>query len=167
MELSKLRITSNVVAILVFGYVVIASLQFRSLAGYFPLAIASVSLILSVANLGLDVVKYRKVGSAILADEADEVGTATIRESSTAGERRAALWRMARYLAWTMGYAAAIWLIGMVVATPLFLFAFFLFDARTGWRFAVLGAAGATAALLLASDIMGLRWPESVLGLFT
>jgi hypothetical protein len=164
MPLSKLRIGFDVAVLVFFAYIIWAASQFRGLAGYFPLVIASLAFVLGVVNLGVDLLKLRKAGSALAGSDR---GTASIKEEAAPEERRRALARMGRYLGWTVGYVAAIWVFGMVVATPLFLFLFFLLDGRTGLLFAVLGSVGGTVALILASDIMNLRWPSSIFGFFT
>lgn len=163
MQLSRLRIAFDILAIVFFVYIIMESLEFRSLAGYFPLSVASSALVLGIVNLGIDVTRILRHGSAIAGSEME---TAAIKESADPVARRQALLRMARYVGWFVGYIALIYVFGMRIASPLFLFAFFWRDAKTGLPFAVLGAAGGTAVLLLASDVMKLRWPESLFSFF-
>lgn len=58
----------------------------------------------------------------------------------------------ARYLLWIVGYYVALWLVGFVPATALFVVAFLRVEDGMGWLRAVAGA-GALLAVLI-----GLRW---------
>ena len=160
MPLSRVRVAFDLLVLAFFAYIFYASLDFRSLAGYFPGTVAALAMVLGVMNLIVDLVRMRRTGTVV---EQDEDSTATVRESDDPAERRRLTLRTVRVLAWVFGFVAIIWVVGMVVAVPVFLLAFFLLDERTSIRFAVIAAVVSTGALILATDVMGLRWPESLI----
>lgn len=159
MQLSRFRLAFDVLVLVFFAYIFWASTEFRSLAGYFPGTVSGTALALGLVNLGVDIVRFRRMGTAI----GDQGFATAIVDEQHGQQSREALQRMARYVAWIIGFVVLIGVIGMVPATLVFLLGFFWFDARTSKRFAILGAVIGTALLMLGTEVLSLRWPPSLL----
>lgn len=148
------RIAFDSAIVLFFIWLVVEAAEFRSLAGYFPLTVGWLGVILGIANLGIDIRRVRRTAhghgghdESIQRQEADEQ------------EEPYNLPIALRYIGWVIGYIAAIWALGMVAASALFLVTFLLIESRVRWGFSILGSAAAATAMLLLVEALNLRVP--------
>jgi len=68
---------------------------------------------------------------------------------------------ISKYLAWLFAYFAAIWLVGMIAASAVFVGVFLLLEGKVKWWIALLSAVLTLIFLVSMEDIMGLNWPDS------
>lgn len=68
---------------------------------------------------------------------------------------------IAKYLVWLFAYFAAIWLIGMIASSALFVGVFLFVEGKVKWWIAILSAVLTLIFLVSMEDIMGLNWPDS------
>jgi hypothetical protein len=166
--ITRLRLGFDVFLLLVFMGAAIMSWGFSPLARYFPLAVTLMGVLFGVGNLAVDLYRYSK-GQPLVANSggtpvmvADEAGKMEAQPDNNAADAKA-LRGAAYYLAWALGFGLAIWVAGIFVAAAVFLLVFFLFQAKTGWRFAVIATVSAGLVLYGIGDLLRLRWPKSIL----
>lgn len=163
MVLSSVRIGLTVLIAVMFATMAWTAMGFPELAGYFPLAVGVGGGGLAVGSLLFDLARWRKVGSAV----GEDVGaTAAVAEADDAGSAGRTFLRALYYLGWTIGYIALIWVVGVLVATPLFLALFLSIEAKVRWRWIILSSAIMVGFLHQVAEILSLYWPESLLGWF-
>ena len=66
-----------------------------------------------------------------------------------------------KYTGWIVGFVVLIWLLGLIVAAPLFLALFLLIDARSSIRFTAISIVGVLVCLWLLGQL-GFTWPPGV-----
>jgi TctA family transporter len=72
--------------------------------------------------------------------------------------------RTASFFAWYIGAAIAIWLLGIVIALPLFAFLYSLVEGRESWRVSLALSAGATALIWgVFEALFKVIWPAGLL----
>lgn len=161
--LAKSRIVFDSLALLLFVWMAYEAWDFARLARVFPLAISLIAATLGLLNLGISIWRWR-TGKRLVGDEAPKTAVAKGGEEDDRAVVHGVL-RALYYLGWTLGYVGLIGAIGLVAATLVFVLAFLAIEARAGWLLTALGSAVTVGALLLISDVMDLRWPESLVTL--
>lgn len=170
--LTRLRLGFDLFLLLVFFGALVISWGFAPAARNFPLAITFLGVLFGIGNLALDVYRYRTINSAVLVDTEPMVTLKPMPErAQPAPDEDAELGahgisRAAYYLVWSLAFGAAIWVAGIFMAVAAFLIIFFLFEAGTGWRFAVMATVGAEVVLYGLGRFLTLRWPENLLSDF-
>lgn len=66
------------------------------------------------------------------------------------------------YAAWFFGYLAAIWVVGIVAASSVFVAAFLKFEAGTRWWTAALGGLSVLILVVVAGRVFRIRWPGAL-----
>lgn len=183
----KLRLLFTVSIMALFVYTAWTANTFPSLARYMPLtaSLAGVALcfftligdfgrigrgMAVIPNGGMDVsgdhaesVRRAAESSADLeVEDGSVVDARVIVDHRLSAERK----RSFAMLAWIVGFIIAIFLVGIFLATGMFLVLFLRGVDRASWRFTLL-AGGATLLLLrLAGEVLSLRWPTHLITVF-
>ena len=131
----------------VFGYALYGSLEFPTQAQTFPWFVAATALIITGVELVLYLLSQRN------AEEGDGVVDSI---ASTFGG-------IFPYILWLLAYYGAIYVIGMVSASALFVFLFLLIPGKMKWYWALLSAVLVFIFLISMEDVMSLRWPRSII----
>jgi hypothetical protein len=157
---TKLRFAFDVAIVFLFAGTAYVALDYQARARWMPLIISLLAIVLGVMNLGVDVFRYRKLGTAV-GDEALE--TAALQEDDDVDTPGEAAKRVGRYLLWTVGYAAAIGVFGLMGATGLFLAGFLTVEAKVRPVLVVVSVVVVLGLLYVLSDFMNLQWPENLM----
>lgn len=67
--------------------------------------------------------------------------------------------KIAPYIIWILGFYLLIYIVGFVIASGIFVFAFLLTQAKLRWYFALISAAIVVAGILFLGDLLSLKWP--------
>lgn len=158
--LVKARIVFDTVALLLFIWMAYEANGFARLARIFPFTIALIAVALGAINLAMGIYLWR-TGSKLVADDAPKTAVSAGGEDDDAivvtGVRRALY-----YIVWTVAYFGLIGLIGLIPATFLWIAAFLYFEAKAKPVLLTVGTLSAVVGLLLVSNVLDLRWPESM-----
>ncbi|ALA52232.1 tripartite tricarboxylate transporter TctB family protein [Shouchella clausii] len=131
---------------LVFGFAVFGALQFSRLAQFFPLYVSIAGTVCTAIYLVVLIIRYRK-------------------ENASSSRAVVSIARPLRYMAWLLGYIAFIYLVGMLIATSLFLVAFLMFESKMPFIKTALSVAIVLIGISAASSLLGVYWPTNLLGL--
>ena len=157
------------------------ALDFVELARYFPFMVGIACLLLVMSELGARTAASRRRagdGDQVAEDArvedpgvedpgVEDTGAqdtrtehATVAGGNPDGDE--AVKGVGRYGAWLLGYLAAISLLGIVVASGLFVAAFLRVEAKLRWRGCLISALVLMAVILYFGIVFNMRWPESL-----
>lgn len=139
---------------LLCGTALVFSLDFPTTARRFPVATASLGLVLSL---------YQLVADLVRGPTAADVNTGDLRpdDDLSLGE---ALVGVRVELAWLVGLLAGTWLFGAVIALPAYIVAYVALSSTYSWRRGLALSAGFTVFFLgVFSVVLGTAWPEAVI----
>lgn len=149
------------VLLAVFSGVVGGSLGFPPRARIYPLFVGVLGVLLSLAGLWT-LARRQPPGP----ETAEVSGTSGHPAGSGAQSLRAAFGSIVPYLAWLLGYFVLMRLVGLVLASGVFVTLFLRREGDVAWAPAI-GALVAVCAFLLAvGSLFGLHWPLSVVDPF-
>lgn len=134
-----------------FAFLAFSALSFPPRARLFPLTVSVVSLALIVLDFFLT---WRR---SVKAKRNEEVN-----ERQEGGLVSQAV-KIAPYLAWILGLYLAIYLLGFLVASGLFVFSFLVTQAQMRVPFALISAAAVVGGILLLGNVLSLEWPLGLL----
>lgn len=133
----------------IFGWAAYGALEFPTQAQTFPWFVALTAIVITGAELVLYLLSLRN----------EENRAAAL---SAADSISARFGGILPYLIWLIAYYGAIYVIGMVTASALFVFLFLLIPGKMKWYWALLSAVLVFAFLISMEDVMSLRWPRSI-----
>jgi hypothetical protein len=174
---TKMRIGFGVLVILLFAWTGWQALEFARLARYLPVAMSGLGVVIGILTVTTDVLNYRRQGAAAAGDVPEtaalhgaEQRELAIREGEldpdaedTPEDPRRIAQRSVMMFGWVAGYALAIWVLGILAASALFLLVFLLVVARSGWVLPVVGTALMLLAMVVLSEALNLYWPSYLL----
>lgn len=174
MSIRSSRLIFGGLFLAIFVYAGWDALSFPRLARYLPLYVSVAGAVLTLVYLLVEVVNGRRrptSGQARAAlppstTESDEAPVmAALAEASAVDPDSSPPWGRAGYfLAWTVGFAAAIWILDVRAAAPLFVAAFLFIESDVRRpRTLLLASAGALLGLIAIGGYMQLRWPGSLI----
>jgi hypothetical protein len=151
------RLAGLLALLVVFTAVVGGSLGFPPRARIYPLFVGGLGVLLSLAGL------WAMVREGPAEPGAREMPGGTGHAPGTeADSLRVAFGRIAPYLVWLLGYFVLIRMIGLVLASGIFVALFLRREGGVAWGPAF-GALVAVCAFLVAvGSLFGLHWPLSV-----
>lgn len=130
------------------------------IAKLMPVYVAAIpGLLLALVQLYRDATDWegRQGGGKDRGVDMDEVVTSRL-------DRGTELRRTLVFFAWFIGGAAAIWLLGIVIALPLLAFLYTLVEGRENWLVSLLMAAGTYLVIWgLFEYLLEMRWPAGAL----
>jgi len=136
--------------LLFFIYTAIEATTFRELASYFPLYLSILAIVMMTIEIIRQIISIKKGKE----EEKGEVMHPNI---------GAAL----KYMGIIILYAVLVYIIGMVIATAIYVFAFLLLIAKMKWWKAALITGILIAAIVTFANVMNLYWPKSLIQIFT
>jgi hypothetical protein len=135
----------------VFVWVVLEARSFPSKAGLYPWAVGILGLVLAAVEIGLTITRKSKPMEGEPQFQGDDGGLMR-------GVRQAF-----PYMLWLGAYYVLIYLLGLVVASGLFIVAFLSLVGKLRWFVALGGAALLVLFLLGVSELLNLYWPDAFL----
>ncbi len=133
-----------------FIFAAIEATQFKELASYFPLYLSLVAIVLMVIEIIRQVINLKKGNEEERAELLHpHIGAALI------------------YSGILILYAVMVYVIGMVLASVIYVFAFLYFIAKTKLWKAILITAILIGAVIGFADLMNLYWPKSLINILT
>ncbi|MEM7116851.1 MAG: tripartite tricarboxylate transporter TctB family protein [Chloroflexota bacterium] len=141
------QITFLVLMLLLFGWAGFNSLSFPDQAQTYPRTVAFAAVIIVLIELGLYLWGMRS-------DNED------VPVSETLSGRFRGIWP---YLIWLGAFFLVIYLVGIVIASALFVSIFLIREGNVPWYYAVLAGIIVIAFLLVMEDVMSFRWPRSLI----
>lgn len=160
----KIRLAFSIVILCLFAYTAIEAWDFSRRARYLPLYVSVAGFILCGLLITLDFWRNRtpegreKERAKVLVEDYNPEGKPT-----RAGEYEY-LKRSVYYLAWLAGFIASIAIIGLPVASAIFLGAFLWFEGHMKPKGIALSISTMLLCLFGITQLMHLHWPTSLLG---
>lgn len=159
----RLRLCLSLTVLCLFAYAGIEALDFSRRARYMPLYVSAGGFVLSSLLIVLELWRMRTAAGretprgVAIEDLAAE-------DMFSPEEEWHRLKTTFYYLLWMIGYVGLIALVGIAVASVLFLAGFLLIEARMKLPAIGLSVAAMLAGLLTLTHLMHLRWPSSLIG---
>jgi len=155
MTKSKASILLSALFFVLFSSLCIMSTQYSQMAMYFPFFISLMASIAAFCNTILEYVKYRRVKRNDEAEEPieNEYDTPIQYETIVA----------AKNFLWILFYLIAIFLVGFVVGTAVFLLAFFKFKTDFNWLKIAIAIAVVMGFIYFLETLLPLHWPSGIL----
>jgi hypothetical protein len=154
-----LRLSLSSVLLAVATWYTIEAASFTTLARYAPQtagAAATVLLTAVVVREALRLARYSPETAAGYGRTIEYV------EDDDSGVTTEILITSLKYLAWLVGFVVVIWLLGLVLAAPIFLAVFLLVDAKSSLAFTAVSIVAVLLIMWLFGNI-GFTWPAGVL----
>lgn len=174
----RIRFGFSVVLLLLFVYTAYESSGFIRLARYLPFTASVVAGTMMLFSIVTDVSTFRRTGRVAVGDVSDTSAVAIAVEeelaaaggeetaaAATGGPRtqREAMLRSLAVLGWIVGYFVGIATIGLMLATPLYLFLYLIREAKMSWRHAIIGNLAILLLLTVMREAVNLAWPPYLL----
>lgn len=164
---ASLGLAAAMFVLFLFGF--IEALNFPRSAGYFPLGVTGAGLLASGAFVVVGLTKSRKpqpVGVRVGAEEGSPVvepDRTRASEPDAAPDPSAEMtWPSAiGWILWAGLYVALLWLLGMILATLIFLVVSLRWFGKPPWWGYVV-AGGLVVLLWCVSAIFALEWPQGI-----
>ena len=134
--------------LLVFAWAAWDAFSFPEKAQTYPRTVALAAVIITLVELGSYTMTLRTQPS----------GEAAVSDSVSTQ-----FFKILPYLFWLGAFYAAIYLMGIIVASGLFVFIFLLREGKMAWYYALLSGLIVIGFLLTMEDVMSLKWPRSVI----
>lgn len=162
----KLRLTLDAFIIVFFAVTAYVSLEWQMSARIMPLSVSVMAVLLGVANLIFDVVRWRRVGFAFInVDRGNVEDLADSRAEATAQEASDILLGM-RYFGWIVAFSVLVSLAGVLIGAAAFLLVFLRFEGGYSWRYTAMSVVAVLLAILAVEAILDLRLPSNFLDLW-
>jgi hypothetical protein len=155
----RVRFGVDVGALLLLSGAAVGALEFRRLARYFPFWVSVFFAILALANVVHDV-RSAKSGTGIIKGDAIDSASMSTYDGASPIE---ALKATTLYMGWVVGYVALIYVIGMPIATVIFLTLWLRRIAEAQWVHIVISVAVMLGMLFGVTEALGFRWPHSLI----
>ncbi|WP_158738036.1 tripartite tricarboxylate transporter TctB family protein [Alteribacillus sp. YIM 98480] len=146
MNKEKLNVIFTFSIFIVFVWAAITALTFSRLAQFFPLYVSVAGSILSGFYLFSEIIKRFK--------------------QKEKGEKvRVPIIRPCIYIAWVIGYILLIYLIGLLLASTIFLIAFLVVESKFAIFKALYSTGIAVGVIIVLSTLLNISWPQSLIGI--
>ncbi|GGJ76434.1 tripartite tricarboxylate transporter TctB family protein [Virgibacillus salexigens] len=129
---------------IVFVWAAVTALTFSRLAQFFPLYVSIVGSILSGIYLVREVVKI-------------------IKQKEQDSHPKVLIVKPIIYTGWIVGYVITIYLVGLFVASTIYLIAFLLVESKFTFIKALYSTGIALVIITVLSNLLNIAWPQSVL----
>ncbi|MGP4019299.1 tripartite tricarboxylate transporter TctB family protein [Saccharopolyspora sp. 5N708] len=137
------------VLVLVFGAALLATGAWPFRTALFPTIVSGVALLLSLAHLAT-LLWHRRRADPVEPEAPTDAADGDVDYVFATAGRRA--WVAA--LGWAAGFFVALYLLGLLIAAPLFALCYLRFGARRSWLFSVVYAAVVLAGIYLAFEFV-------------
>lgn len=159
-----LRLTLSLCIGCLFAYAAFEAVDFSRRARYMPLYVSVAGLGLTVLLVSLDLWRMRSVAGRQTLRGRVAIEDLAAEDTFSVADEQHRFKRTAYYLGWMVAYVGTIAVVGLPVASSLFLGLFLWIEARMRLPGIALCIAGMLAGLLVLTHLMHLRWPASVIG---
>lgn len=144
------QLVFTILMLLFFIYTAVEATTFRQLASYFPFYLS----LLGIACISIEIIRQLINLKKGKSEDKDDVVHPNI---------RAAI----KYMGLLVLYAVMVYVLGMVIASAIYVFAFLFWIARMKWWKAALTTGVLIAVVVGFADMMNLYWPKSLIQVFT
>lgn len=155
----RLSVLFTLLFIATFTYVILESSRFPAGARLFPYYIGVVGLVIAIVELVRELFLERPNDRDDIWDGRYAADLAVDPDDKPRESYLGAL----KYFGWIGGYYLLIWLIGLLGATGLFVWALLRLQFGVGYRGALVSALAAVGLAFGLSEVLNLYWPQSVL----
>lgn len=173
----RIRFAFSFLLLLLFIYTAYESLDFRPLARYLPLGASVVAATMMLFSILVDVATFRRTGRVAVGDVSDTSSVAIAADQEVAAEegesaptefrgprtQSEAILRSFGVMGWVFAYVAGIAVVGLMVATPIYLFTYLRREAKASWKLTIIGNAAILLLLTVMREALNLRWPPYLL----
>lgn len=159
----RLRLGFSLFVLCIFAYAAFDALDFSRRARYMPLYVSVAGLALSLLLISLELWWARKAGGVTQRREV-AIEDLAAQDIFSPEQEYHRLKTTTYYLLWMIGYVGLIAVVGLPVASTLFLGLFLYIESRMKLPGIALSIAGMLAGLLTLTYLMNLRWPLSLIG---
>src|SRR5690625_2221849 len=147
MDKAVAQLSFTSLLLLFFIYTAVAATSFKELARYFPLYLSVIGAVL----LFIEVIRQ----------------LLTIKKNMKKDEQlHPNIKAVILYTLYLTGYILLVYLIGMIIATVIFLFVFLYFTAKMRLISSIITVIVVVGVLMLFADVMNLYWPKSIFNIF-
>lgn len=156
------RIFSLVFTLFLFVVFTLAAIEannFTNLASFFPLFTAIIAANLALISSIIQGINIYKLKKGII-NESDAKDNAIELESENAS-----LGLIFYYVGWVVGYVLIIYLLGLIIATIIFLVLFFTIESKFKVWKTLLATAIVITLIISFGNLMNLYWPTGVINL--
>lgn len=159
----RLRLCFGIFVLCVLAFAAFEAWDFSRRARYMPLYVSVAGIALSFLLIAFELWRSRAAG-----DRTTRRGVAiedlAAEDIFSPEEERHRLKVTSYYFLWMIGYVCLIALVGLPVASALFLALFLRIESRAKLPTIALCVGGMLAGLLTLTHLMNLRWPSSLAG---
>ncbi|GGF28158.1 hypothetical protein GCM10010954_29070 [Halobacillus andaensis] len=129
---------------IVFVWAAVTALTFSRLAQFFPLYVSIAGSIVSGIYLVKEVIKIRK-------------------QKDQGSHPKVLIIKPIIYTGWIVGYVITISLLGLLIASTIYLIAFLLIESKFTFFKALYSTGIALVIITVLSNLLNIAWPQSVL----
>lgn len=158
-----LRIGLDIAVLCLFIYSAVEALSFSRLARYMPLYVSIGGIIASFGLLCIDLLRVRASDGLGVRWSAGIEDYEPVDSVSLEVENEK-LKITSYYLLWIIGYLALVAVVGLPVASVLFLVVFLRIDAQLSMLAILLSVIGLIVTLQMLAHFVDLRWPSNLMG---
>lgn len=177
----KIRFSFTFVLLALFAFTAYESFDFAPLARYLPFTASLVAIAMLIFSLITDVGTFRRQGKVAQADtfatssmalaverqelvaNDAEAGAAELSDVAGPMTERDAIRQSAAVMGWILGYFVGIALVGLMIATPLYLGLYLHREAKASRRLNVIGNVVVFVGLSVMREALNLEWPPYLL----
>jgi len=160
----RLRLGLSLFVLCVFAYAAFDASDFSRRARYMPLYVSVAGITLSLLLISLELWRARRGGGRATPRRGVAIEDLAAEDIFSPEEERHRLKTTSYYFVWMICYVGLIAVIGLPIASTLFLGLFLWIESRMRLPAIALSIAGMLTALLTLTHLMNLRWPSSLIG---
>lgn len=143
----------------IFTWAAIEANNFSDLASFFPLFTAIIAANLALVSSIIQAINIYRVKKGTLTESEQE------EEAVELQSEEASLGTIFYYVGWVAGYVLIIYLFGLLIATAVFLIAFFIIESRFKIWKTLLFTAVVITLIISFGNLMNLYWPTGIFNL--
>jgi hypothetical protein len=178
----RIRFGFSVLLLLLFTYTAYESWGFVPLARYLPFSASVVAIGMMIFSISVDIATFRRTGRvsaddvsstssmAVAVEQEDalhaaEEGTgAAVDEAFKGPKTQADAIRGSFFVfLWILGYVVGIAVVGLLLATTLYLVLYLWREAKASWRLNIIGNLSILLLLNIMREALNLQWPPYLL----
>jgi len=172
----RIRFVFSTLLLLLFVYTGYESLSFTPLARYLPLTASIVAVVMMTFSILVDIGTYRREGRVAVADvfatssmavaiqQQDDAESDGVDESFRGPKtEREAILGSFYVMAWILGYMVGIAVVGLTLATILYLGFYLAREAKASWKVNLIGNLAVLVGLNILREALNLAWPPYLL----
>jgi hypothetical protein len=178
----RIRFGFSVGLLLLFSYTAYESVSFMPLSRYLPFTASLVAIVMMLFSIFVDIGTFRREGRVAIADvfatssmavaikqedakEESEQGRGDGVDESFRGPKteRDAIFGSFYVFSWIIGYIVGIAVVGLTLATLLYLGFYLGREAKASWKLNLIGNTAVLVGLNVLREALNLQWPPYLL----